>query len=246
MITNNENKIVLICDDNYTTASCVKHMLEKLGYKTDIALCAKEAQDLLKVKKYDLLLLDIILPDKNGLVLLEEIKSDEETKDLPVIILSATEKDYADEKVKQQIVSWMDKSFDLSALEETVKTISSRDDRGVKILHVEDDEDLLNIIAITLETIADIRQANNLTNAAKALEEEVFDVIIFDYKLPEDTCEKIIDNIKFTHNKDAKLVLFSAYEPDKELAAKFDKVMLKTTVSSEEFFNCINDFVVKL
>lgn len=245
MTTANESKTVLICDDNYTTASCVKKMFEKIGHRSDIAGSAKEAQDFLSEKKYDLMILDVILPDKNGLVLLEEIKTKEETKDLPVIILSATEGDYADENVKQQIVSWLDKSFDLSALEETVKTFSQKDDSKIKILHVEDDEDLLNIISITLDTIAEITQATNLTSAAKALEDQIFNVIIFDYKLSEGTCEEMVDSIKSTHNKDAKLVLFSAYEPSQELAGKFDKVMLKTTVSNEEFFSCIKDFIGK-
>jgi DNA-binding response OmpR family regulator len=237
-----EKQRVLICEDEHTTAFCIQKILEDLGYQSDIAYTAKDAKELLATKKYIFMTLDIILPDKNGLVLLEEIKNDESTKDLPIIILSASEQDYinANANIKQKIVYWLEKSFDFTKFKDTVNSIMlKKKTNKLKILHIEDDEDLLSIIDLTLGEIAEITSAKNLTIAEKILEKSVFDIIILDYKLPEGTCDKIIAHINSTNNKDAKLVLFSAYEPNKELLNKFDKIILKTTVSTEEFINCI-------
>lgn len=241
-----EKKVVLICDDDYTTAYSVKLMLEKMGYQIDIAGNAKEAENFLATKKYNFMVLDIILPDKNGLILLDEIKQNENTKDLPVIILSALDEKKIDKNIEQKIDYWLEKSFDFSALENLVNNINkAKKTNKVKILHLEDDSDLSSIISMTLENIAEISSVENLTQAEKVLSENVFDVIILDYKLSDGTCEKIVDDIKFTHNKNANLILFSAFEPRKELARKFDKIILKSTVSYEQFLDCIKPFINK-
>jgi len=233
---------VLICEDEPTTAFCIQKMLEKVGYQSDIAYTAKEAQELLAIHNYKLMTLDIILPDKNGLVLLEEIKNNEFTKNLPIIILSASEQDCNDANIKHKVVYWLEKSFDFTNLEKMIDSIMlNKHMNKAKIFYLEDDDDLLNIISLTLSNIANITAINNLKDAEKDLATSVYDIIILDYKLADGTCDKIIDEIKSTHNKDAKLVLFSAYEPTKELAKKFDKVILKTKISTEEFIDCIKN-----
>lgn len=237
-------KVALVCDDNLTSASSVKIILEKIGYSVDIAPDAKSAENLLDLKKYDLMILDIILPDKNGLVLLDEIRSNEKIKDLPIIILSATDKKEFAESVNSKITYWLEKSFDFSSLESLVNSIMNEKKADkAKILHLEDDEDLASIIALSLEGIADITSVKELTEAEKILKEHYFDVIILDYKLAGGTCEKLVDDIKFTPNRNAKLILFSAFEPTRELSRKFDKVILKTSVSYEQFLNCIKSLI---
>lgn len=135
-------------------------------------------------------------------------------------------------------------AFDCASLEQLInKSINDKKTSKLKILHVEDDTDLSNIISMTLSEIADVTQVNDLISAEKELKETSFDILIFDYKLPDGTCEVIVNKLKNTHNKDAKLLLFSAYEPPQELAELFDKVILKTTVSNEEFINCIKSFI---
>lgn len=109
----------------------------------------------------------------------------------------------------------------------------------VKILHVEDDQDLLTLISVTVSDFAEITKVNTIAKAEKAIQESIYDAIIFDYMLPDGTCEKIVNDIKSTKNKNAKLLLFSAYELDHDLSSKFDKVLLKTKVSNEEFIKCI-------
>lgn len=245
-------KTALICEDNVTTAFCIKQMLERIGYQTDIANTAAETSKKLGEKRYDLMTLDILLPDKHGLILLKEIKSEEKTKDLPIIVLSAIEKkdlemkDFPDVDIETEVIYWVQKSFDRDSIEQEITSVLKSNDKQekAKVLHLEDDEDLLNLIDILLSDIADTTKAKTLSEAEKALKENVFDAIILDYKLPEGTCEKIINDVKSTQNKNAKLILFSAYEPSKELSAKVDKVMLKTTVSHQEFLNCVK-FLIK-
>src|SRR5574344_473002 len=101
------NKRALICEDSLTTAYCIKDMLKKLGYDSDIATTAKISLESLNKNKYDLMTLDILLPDKNGLELAKEIKNIDSAKDLPIIVISATKKDDEDlESKNSNIVYW--------------------------------------------------------------------------------------------------------------------------------------------
>lgn len=52
------------------------------------AIDADQAFDILKNEKPDIIILDILLPGKNGFEILDELKKNEDTKDIPVIILS--------------------------------------------------------------------------------------------------------------------------------------------------------------
>ena len=79
--------IVLIEDDPHLT-TLIKIKLEKEGYRISTAADGADAVNLIQQEKPDILLLDFELPSKNGLEILEEIRNRDDTKTLPVIVLS--------------------------------------------------------------------------------------------------------------------------------------------------------------
>lgn len=239
------NKNALICEDSPTTAYCIKAMLEKFNYSVDIAQNAEEALGFLNKNKYDLLTLDILLPDKNGLDLVKEMKNIEFVKDLPIIVISATKKTNIDLGFENNIIYWLEKSFDMKDFESAMEDIiNQKNINKVDILHVENDKDLLDLIELTLDDIANVTQINNLKDAKELLEKNKFDIVILDYIFPEGTSDKLIPTIKSGINKEAKLIMFSAYEESKILKNYFDKIIVKTNISFDEFKECIEKFIV--
>lgn len=237
-------KNALICEDNLTSAYCIKAMLEKFGYHTQIAQNAKDTLELLKKNKYDLLTLDLLLPDKNGLELVKELQSIEFVKDLPIIVISALKKEDSDLNFSCNIIAWIEKSFDMKTLEiEVEKIMKQKNEKKAEILHVENDEDLLSLIELTLSDIANVTQVNNLSEAKDILSNKSFDIIILDYVFPEGTSDKLIPTIKSGVNKNAKLVIFSAYEESKIIERYVDKIFIKTSVSFDEFKECIENII---
>lgn len=242
---NEYKKSVLVIEDNQTTLLVIKAMFTKLGYNVDTAMSAEEAINMLNSKDYDLLTLDVVLPDKNGLVLLNEIRNDERTDDIPIIIISE-HKDALQEvsASENKIIACLEKSFDLEMLKETITEINLKKNQNkVKILHVENDVDILNITRKNLKEIAEIKTATTINEAIGILNNCVFDIIIFDYKLPDGNCDRMIDILKDTINKNARLIVFSAYETSEYLADKVDIVMLKTKTNNEQFCSCIKKFI---
>ena len=82
------NKVMII-DDNETNVKLLNLVLTKAGFKTDTIINPKFAFDIIKETKPTLILLDINMPEINGLQLCKMIKKDSDTKTIPVIFVSS-------------------------------------------------------------------------------------------------------------------------------------------------------------
>ncbi len=91
---------VLLVDDDEAIATVFSTALKKEGYETSHAGTGKEGLDKAKAEFPDLILLDQVLPDMQGNEVLSELKKDEKTKGIPVVILSNFSQE---ELVKQAI-----------------------------------------------------------------------------------------------------------------------------------------------
>lgn len=78
---------LLIIEDDQELQKVLKKGLESQGFSVDVTGSGREGLELLDVNEYDLLLLDLNLPDIDGLEILSQIRND--GKNIPVIILSA-------------------------------------------------------------------------------------------------------------------------------------------------------------
>ena len=79
---------VLVVDDNETNRDMLCHLLEVDGHKASVAENGRLALELVKVKPFDLILLDIRMPEIDGYQVLRHLKSDDTLRDIPVIVLS--------------------------------------------------------------------------------------------------------------------------------------------------------------
>jgi len=87
-----KQKIVLVEDDEILS-KVINEELEDAGFSVVQAFDGEEGLKLIRSKKPDLVLLDIILPKKNGFEVLEELKKSPDTQDIPVIVLTMIGKD---------------------------------------------------------------------------------------------------------------------------------------------------------
>ena len=82
-----KTKIVLIEDDEILS-KVVSEELKEAGFDVARAFDGEAGLNLVKSKKPDLVLLDLILPKKHGFEVLQELKKSPPTKEIPVIILT--------------------------------------------------------------------------------------------------------------------------------------------------------------
>ncbi|MBN2645909.1 MAG: sigma-54-dependent Fis family transcriptional regulator [Desulfuromonadaceae bacterium] len=110
---------VLVVDDEESLRWVLSKALSRLGLTVDLADCGEAARRLLTAGGYDLVLLDIKMPDVSGLDLLEEIRK--KLPRLPVIMMTAeSSMKNAVEAMKRGAYDYITKPFDLDALEALV------------------------------------------------------------------------------------------------------------------------------
>lgn len=79
---------ILLVDDEIAIAQVFQQALTQAGYTVILAATGKDAQDKVATEKPDIILLDQILPDMNGNQILQALKKDDATKNIPVAIIS--------------------------------------------------------------------------------------------------------------------------------------------------------------
>lgn len=80
---------ILVVDDNPDLCILLRKILQKLGYTVDCAERGQAAMDHLRTHPTELMILDYMLPDMDGLQVLSAIRNDPQTHALPVIMFSA-------------------------------------------------------------------------------------------------------------------------------------------------------------
>jgi DNA-binding response OmpR family regulator len=83
------SKYVLIVDDDPDIVDTVTMMLESKGFEVGKAYDGIEGEESIGKRRPDLLILDVMMPRKDGYVLCSELKKKKETKDIPIILLTA-------------------------------------------------------------------------------------------------------------------------------------------------------------
>ena len=81
-------KQVLVVDDDQNTVKYVSAVLSEHGYDPVPACDGSEGLEKIKQAKPDLVVLDVIMPKKSGLVMFKQLKANEQYKDIPVLMLT--------------------------------------------------------------------------------------------------------------------------------------------------------------
>lgn len=80
---------ILLADDAKNIVLVLKMSLEKAGYEVIVARDGLSAIELAQTEKPDLILLDILMPKMNGFLVIEALKDDPKTAEIPVVFISA-------------------------------------------------------------------------------------------------------------------------------------------------------------
>ena len=84
-----DKRTIMVVDDNPDIVTIVKTILEVKGYVVQSAFSGQEVLSLLKEQKPDLIILDVMMPQMDGLEVLTRLKGDAGTASIPVILLTA-------------------------------------------------------------------------------------------------------------------------------------------------------------
>ncbi len=121
MISNRQK--VLIVDDVTKNIQVVANFLQQAGYEINFAVSGDSALNHIQQEKFDLILLDIMMPEMDGFEVCQKLKDNDETKDIPVIFLTAkTDIESIKKAFNAGGVDYITKPFNKAELLARVKT----------------------------------------------------------------------------------------------------------------------------
>ncbi len=82
-------KYILVVDDDPDLVETVSMNLEAKGYEVGKAFDGVEAEESIKQKRPDLVVLDVMMPRKNGYELCDQMKQDDDLRSIPILMLTA-------------------------------------------------------------------------------------------------------------------------------------------------------------
>ncbi|OLP20332.1 hypothetical protein BST81_00930 [Leptolyngbya sp. 'hensonii'] len=237
---------ILICEDNQDVATLLSLILQHSGYQTDIAYDAATAKRLLAEKQYVAATVDLILPDQDGLSLIRELRKQESTRFLPIVVVSAI----ADQEREElsgstyAVIDCLDKPIDQERLLAAVQqALCQKTGTRAKILHVEDDPDILQVVSRMLQAVADTIPALCLREAIQHLSRETFDLVILDLNLPDGFGLEVLPYLSSHTGVAIPVVVFSAQEMELEAARKVTASLVKSRTSNQELLDTIKALI---
>ena len=116
------SKKILLVDDSKTVLMFEKLMLQGMGYQLDTANNGLQALDAVKQNKPDLIMLDIMMPELNGIETCRRIKNDPNTSGIPIVMVTTKgEEDMVARAVEAGCDAYLTKPLDKIALNEKLR-----------------------------------------------------------------------------------------------------------------------------
>jgi PAS domain S-box-containing protein len=229
---------LLICDDEEDIATLLKYVASEAGFESDVCLSYEQAKSKLATNKYDALFLDVFLGEKNGLELLEQIR----TLALPTVIISgkAEKSQYVDVIEKYDIYQWLSKPINVLQVGGILGKI--KQDRSKQVLYVEKDGSMASIFSSLLGDDIGFQLVQPQT-AKDLVKIEKYQLIVLDVDISLAESLELIDLIQVIPNDPPPTILLTEMEVPVTVQRQMTEILLKSEVNSNVFTQLIESYV---
>ena len=178
-------RTVLVVEDEAPFARILYDLARELDYRCLVAMSADEGLALAVSQRPDAVLLDVRLPDRSGLTVLQQLKDNPSTRHIPVHVISSIEN--GGEALHLGAIGYALKPTSREELEDVFRKLQEKSSQKIKrVLLVEDDErQRESVVALIADDDVEIAAVGTASEALTHLKNEVFDCMIIDLKLPD-------------------------------------------------------------
>lgn len=217
---------VLIIDDDLTICTELVKELKLNFFNCYIALSSEEALKIIKMNKIDIIMLDVCMPDIDGLEFLQKIKKDVNTSNCEVIIMTGfSSQEVAIKALQRGAIDFLEKPINYdemhTALGRAVEKVIEKEDYIFKhtVLVVDDDKQFTNVIKEILQKEGyAVYAANDGKQGLDIISEHKIDIILTDIELPLINGMDLLEKAK-KYYKDNEVIMITGHG-NEELAVK--------------------------
>ncbi|WP_372876990.1 response regulator [Pseudomonas sp.] len=234
-----ERPSLLVIEDEPDIAQLLGQFLSHAGYRVMQAASLGQARTLLAEQRFAAITLDLRLPDGNGLQLIRELRNDPATKELPVLVISAAcDEGRLSLNGSFQAIDWLDKPINQNSLLARLRQALHGLPEKPRVLHIEDDADLRQVIAEQGRTLADFVSASSLTEARQLLSQGRYDLILLDLSLPDGNGLELLEELHQYH-PGVPVVVLSAQDLPAERLGQVEATLAKSRTSAQHFLHLL-------
>lgn len=235
--THHQGAAVLVCEDDPDVATVLCQLLRKEGMRADSVGTARGAKTALASQRYDLALIDLHLPDMEGLDLIAELRAEPATRTLPMIVITAGQSRGREAESVQtlHLADWLQKPIDPQRLLRSIQHSIAKQTTGrARVLHIEDDVPLTLLVRELLNDEADVVAAHSIGEAQQCIDGRAFDLIILDVTLADGSGLEVLPMLKNSDGGKPPVILYSATEPSREITQLVQGALVKSRDSVEQ------------
>jgi CheY-like chemotaxis protein len=192
-------RLVLVVEDDAPFARILYELAHEQQYRCLVAFDADEGLELARQHKPDAILLDIRLPDRSGLSVLQLLKDDPATRHIPVHVVSAS--DNGEAALHLGAIGFASKPTTREQLMEVFSKIENKLTQKIKrVLLVEDDSRQRDsVVRLISDEDVEIVAVGSGEEALALLRGTVFDCMIIDLKLPDMQGNELLQRMSAEH-----------------------------------------------
>jgi CheY-like chemotaxis protein len=237
---------ILIVEDDAVFANVLKNAAEKQGFTSSVTASGHEALYFAIEKQPSCILLDIGLPDMNGIDVLAQLKTHEATVSIPVNVISADDHEAA--SLGRGAVDFLMKPATGGDVASLFRRIETSESQKTTVLLVEDDSGQRSAVKRLLQdTSSAITTADSGKKALTLLSEVKFDCMILDIGLPDMDGFEVIENIAEWPVEDRPAIIVHTARDltdheMKRIASVTSDVIVKGPQSGDQLLNDLSRF----
>lgn len=253
-VNNNSDRepLVVIVEDDRNFAEILQNYASEHGYKSVLVNTGINAVEIIAEQMPDAVILDIMLPGKDGWQILKELKQQDQTKNIPVHLMSAGEAT-ANRVKREGAISFMKKPVNTEALDKLFGDIASQYGSPLKqILLIEDQEAQSDALKELMQKQGiEVDQAFTGEEAYEKLQNNEYQCAVLDLNLPDISGLDLLDKIKADPRFTAlPVIINTAMELDRNSVSRLmqyaNAMVVKTSKSSDRLIDEVNLFLHKL
>jgi PAS domain S-box-containing protein len=232
-LSRNGNALILLCEDDQDAAAVLAGRLRGAGFTTEVAYTAEEAVKGAATRSYAAILVDLQLPDSDGISLIKNLRAQPRYHNTPIVVVSADPKRGRDDKRSStlNVLDWLQKPVDTERLLHVLSRPIVRDNYvRPRILHLDDDRDVLRLVAQALGSTAEVVSVESIDEARHVLDTHHFDLAVLDVGLAEGFGLDLLPDLTGADGRPIPVVVFSAQDSP-EVAARVLAVLSKSRAS---------------
>lgn len=241
-------RLLLVVEDDGRFAAIVRDLSRELGFQCIVAGTAEEALKLAKRHRPSAVVLDIGLPDQSGLTVLDELKRDDDTRHIPIHVVSG--EDHSQTALSLGAIGYLIKPVKREDLAEVLRNLEEKLTRTVRrVLIVEDD--LVQRDAVSRLLSSGDVETVGVGTAAECLEQlksQTFDCMVLDLTLPDASGFSLLETLsRDTGHSFPPVIVYTGRDlsPDHEqqLRRYSSSIIIKGAKSPERLLDEVSLFL---